>query len=100
MISIANKRNFKGPGVYIGRPSVLGNPFAIGRDGSREEVIRKYQEWLREEWKKEGAVHKELLKLAHEYKSRGSLTLVCWCAPLPCHGDFIKHAIETLVAKM
>jgi hypothetical protein len=29
--------------VYIGRPSKWGNPFVIGRDGSREEVIEKYR---------------------------------------------------------
>jgi len=32
--------------VYIGRPSKWGNPFAIGRDGDRATVIRKYQQWL------------------------------------------------------
>jgi hypothetical protein len=25
--------------VYVGRPSPLGNPYALGRDGSREQVI-------------------------------------------------------------
>ena len=29
--------------VYIGRGSAWGNPYAIGIDGDREEVIRKYQ---------------------------------------------------------
>lgn len=33
--------------VYIGRPSILGNPFTVGRDGTREEVIAKYEDWLR-----------------------------------------------------
>ncbi len=27
--------------VYVGRPSKWGNPFVIGRDGRRGEVIRK-----------------------------------------------------------
>ncbi|MDQ5843653.1 MAG: DUF4326 domain-containing protein [Thermoproteota archaeon] len=27
--------------VYIGRPSKWGNPFKIGKDGSREEVIQR-----------------------------------------------------------
>jgi len=27
--------------VYIGRPSKWGNPFVIGRDGSRADVIAK-----------------------------------------------------------
>ena len=29
--------------VYIGRGSDWGNPYAIGIDGDRDEVIRKYQ---------------------------------------------------------
>lgn len=37
--------------IYIGRPRILeswkfGNPFVIGRDGTRAEVIQKYKEWL------------------------------------------------------
>jgi len=32
--------------VYIGRPSKWGNPFTIGRDGTRSEVIRKYVKWV------------------------------------------------------
>ena len=32
--------------VYVGRPSVWGNPFAIGRDGSRAQVIARYRVWL------------------------------------------------------
>ena len=29
--------------VYIGRPSKWGNPYSIGPDGTREEVIEKYR---------------------------------------------------------
>jgi len=29
MISIVNKRVYRGKGVYIGRPSLLGNPFKV-----------------------------------------------------------------------
>jgi hypothetical protein len=36
-IKIENQRKYKGSGVYVGRPSPLGNPFEIGRDGTREE---------------------------------------------------------------
>ena len=28
--------------VYIGRPSKYGNPFEIGKDGNRTEVIKKF----------------------------------------------------------
>ena len=33
--------------IYIGRPGKWGNPFEIGRDGIREEVTKKYEEWIR-----------------------------------------------------
>lgn len=33
--------------VYIGRPSRWGNPYIIGPDGTREEVIGKYENHIR-----------------------------------------------------
>eukprot|EP00974_Lingulodinium_polyedra_P098607 9557112-Lingulodinium_polyedra.AAC.1 len=48
-------------GVYIGRggkgirPSVWGNPFRIGRDGSREEVVQKFEVLCRKNGKAEEA---------------------------------------------
>jgi hypothetical protein len=32
--------------IYIGRPSVFGNPFEIGKDGSRNDVVEKHKVWL------------------------------------------------------
>ena len=32
--------------VFIGRPSKWGNPFIIGKDGDREEVIALYRKYL------------------------------------------------------
>ena len=32
--------------VFVGRPTKWGNPFVIGRDGSRAEVIAKYRAWV------------------------------------------------------
>jgi len=32
--------------VYIGRGSKWGNPYVIGKDGNREEVIKQYEEWF------------------------------------------------------
>jgi hypothetical protein len=64
--------------VYIGRPSKWGNPFVIGRDGSRTEAIKQYQHWIA----RQPALMAELGEL------RGK-NLVCWCAPLACHGDVL-----------
>ncbi len=46
MIRIENKKRYCGEGVYIGRPSPLGNPYKIGEHGTRHEVLAKYRAWL------------------------------------------------------
>ena len=32
--------------VYIGRPSIYGNPFQIGKDGDRQQVVEKYKNYF------------------------------------------------------
>ena len=29
--------------IYVGRPTKWGNRYVIGRDGTRDEVIKKYE---------------------------------------------------------
>ena len=77
--------------VYIGRPSKFGNPFTIGKDGSRDEVIAKYKTWLKDEV----AVGRFTIDDFAELKGK---VLACWCAPLPCHGEVIVEVIEKLIA--
>jgi hypothetical protein len=46
---VLNKKQLRGAvpnAVYIGRPSVWGNPFVIGKDGTRAEVVEKCERWL------------------------------------------------------
>ena len=64
--------------IYIGRPSKWGNPFSIGKDGSREEVIAKYRDYI--------MLKPELLADLPELKGK---VLACWCSPLSCHGDIL-----------
>lgn len=64
--------------VYIGRGSKWGNPFVIGKDGNRQEVIEKYKEYI--------LGNASLLADLHEIKNKD---LVCFCAPQPCHGDVL-----------
>lgn len=66
-----------GADVYIGRPSAFGNPFRIGRNGTREEAIEKYRVWLH--------ANPYLMRLAR--RELLGKTLGCWCAPCACHGD-------------
>jgi hypothetical protein len=97
MIKIGNKKQGD-VGVYVGRPSLLGNPFRMGRDGSREEVIAKYRVWLWGEIKKQGSVFNKLVELV-ELSKRGDLTLVCWCSPLPCHAEILRNAIMWMLSQ-
>ena len=69
--------------VYIGRPSVWGNPYKIGRDGSREEVIAKYREYIIGQI--EGGLSLEPL--------RGKV-MGCYCKPDACHGDVLMELLK------
>jgi hypothetical protein len=99
MIKIENKKTYQGDGIYIGRPSLLGNPFAIGRDGTREEVIDRYRVWLWRQIKLRGEVYRELQRLTAKAKEE-DLILICWCKrpdrQIACHGDVVKRAVEYL----
>ena len=69
--------------TFIGRPSPLGNPYKIGYDGSREEVIEKYRRWLQDAISVEGPIKDAFESL------RDLDVLLCYCAPLSCHGDVL-----------
>ena len=74
--------------VYIGRPGKWGNPFLIGKDGSREEVIEKYRLYLlhNEQFGKNLPDGRDLLQDLPELKGK---MLGCWCRPAACHGDVL-----------
>ena len=96
MIKVVNKRSWVKDNaeiveVYIGRPSVLGNPYK----GERSQVIAQYRTWLWNEINKKSQVLTELLRLK-EIAEVADIALICWCAPKPCHGDIIKNCIEWL----
>ena len=64
--------------IYVGRPTKWGNPFVIGKDGNREQVLHKYRGWVQ-------AQIRDGLNI-RELKGKD---LSCWCAPLPCHADIL-----------
>lgn len=73
--------------VYIGRPSKWGNPFVIGKDGTRAEVIAKYRAWL--------AARPALVSAAK--RELAGKDLLCYCAPAACHGDVLIEAVNCWV---
>jgi len=92
--SVFGKKSFvKGNTTYIfiGRPSRLGNPFTIGRDGSRVEVISKYRESV------------ECKEVRNEFRNwwrdnrTENLKFICFCkVNESCHGDVL---IEDMTPK-
>lgn len=81
MPKVYNKRNRDAPldAVYVGRPSKFGNPFLIGRDGDREEVVYKYRKFMEN--------NPELCEDAKQ--ELAGKDLICWCAPALCHADIL-----------
>lgn len=73
--------------IYIGRGSRWGNPYKIGPDGDRQEVIRKYEYDFRAAIRRGEIVRKDLEAL------RGK-RLGCYCKPYDCHGDVIARAVN------
>lgn len=82
LITVVNKR-YKQFDIYIGRGTKWGNPFIIGKDGTREEVIAKYMKHLTSSPK--------LMESLPELLGK---RLGCFCKPLACHGDVLKQYAE------
>lgn len=89
--------------IYIGRKGVLllkdesgkskrfppeaspwANPYKVGKDGTRAEVIKKYTRYIKEKIDS-GELDLETLR---------NHRLGCWCKPEPCHGDILKELLE------
>lgn len=73
--------------VYIGRPGPLGNPFMIGRDGTRAEVIQAYREYFKRRISEDPEFRATVEAL------RGK-KLGCFCKPMACHGDVIAEYLD------
>jgi hypothetical protein len=72
----------KDKGIYkqIDRYSEFGNPFFLDSDGDREQVCNGYIEYFK---------HKR--SLHNKVKELKGKVLGCHCAPLKCHGDYLKQ---------
>jgi hypothetical protein len=80
MPAVHNKYKSTAPAnaVYIGRPTKWGNPFVIGPDGTRQEVVQKYKDYI--------LSNQSLLSQVQELRGKD---LICFCAPQQCHGDVL-----------
>ena len=78
--------------VYIGRsktPEIgyFGNPYHVGVNGTREEVIAKYLEYFNERNKNDKEFHRRIVDLIGK-------RLGCFCKPEACHGDIIAKYLN------
>jgi hypothetical protein len=87
--------------VYIGRAGVVfidgcrypkieskfANPFKIGKDGDRNEVIKKYKKHITKKLEKD-------VLLRNELSSMKGKNLGCWCSPEYCHGNVLLELID------
>jgi DNA polymerase, archaea type len=97
-IIVENKKSLSGllgySDVYIGRPSLLGNPFHMGNESERLEVIRKFTQYaIGNE-----SVIEEISKLSNRLKSGEKIRLVCFCSPKDCHGDVIRELVLSKIS--
>jgi hypothetical protein len=79
--------------VYVGRPmhrggwrlpgSPLASPFRPGPDGSRQDVLAKYRQYL--------LSRPDLIALLPGLRGR---RLGCWCVPEPCHAQVIAELAD------
>lgn len=82
--------------VFIGRPSPLGNPYVINKDGMRAAVIRKYRKWLDTQIADRNPEVLEALRIiAQQHKDGRTVVLLCFCYPKACHGNVVKDTVET-----
>ena len=71
--------------IYIGRPSPYGNPYELGKDGTRKEVIEKYKRYLYNNPQLQSLIRENL----------DGKILGCWCSPKSCHGDVIVQFLKS-----
>ena len=80
--------------VYVGRPSVLGNPYSHTTGtradqvvATRDEAVERYGRWLL------GRIRdSDPLVIAALNALDDDSVLVCWCAPQRCHAEMIVRA--------
>lgn len=73
--------------IYIGRGTRWGNPYRIGVDGTRSQVIQKYEKHIRTSMAMGFTSHKDIMELDGK-------TLGCHCRPMRCHGEVLIKIIE------
>jgi hypothetical protein len=91
--------------VNVARPGKLGNPFIVGKHGTRAECVAMHRGLLA------GylciSIDRECIDAQREHRAfvkenrerfRG-WNVACWCRGEPCHGDTLLEAFNRRVRK-
>jgi hypothetical protein len=104
MIIVRNKETYGGPGFYIGRPSILGNPFSCKEKslarfkvGSDEEAVARYWEYMIIRYCANDEFKDAIDEILVHARINPETNIICWCSPNVCHGDCIKDFVEDLI---
>lgn len=104
-IHVYNKNNEEhyGPNVfYIGRGSVLGNPWTHIKDKKtlakfvvkdRDTAIDNYDHYFDVMYGSDVKFTEAVDKIYEAYKAGEDVYLECFCKPLRCHGDIIADKL-------
>lgn len=75
--------------IYIGRKNKkyhFGNPFEIGKDGNRHEVVEKFRLWITKKDYQDIEPKRRDWIIDNMWRLKNKI-LGCWCSPRECHGD-------------
>lgn len=80
---VVNKDRGEHYDIYIGRGTIWGNPYQMGPDGDRDEVIRKFAYDFGRGFLKASE------DLEHNLGIIRGKVIACHCKPAACHGDVL-----------
>lgn len=91
--------------VNAARPSKLGNPFIVGKHGTRAECVAMHRNLMAgllcisvdRECIDAQRAHRAFVKKNRE-RFRGR-NIACWCHGKPCHGDTLLEIFSRRVRK-
>ena len=111
MITVYNihKEKHEGPDVYyIGRPSILGNPYTHIQDkktraefivNTREEAVNAYEQYFHYQYESDEKFSNLIDEIYHKHLNGAHVYLGCFCKPEPCHGDIIAKKLQQKLIK-
>ena len=88
MVEVVSKRSgskyvYQEGDVLIDRTTDYGNPFHLYSESRRVSVIERFREYV--------VKHPETIE---RLRKENPVRLVCWCKPLPCHGDVLAELLN------